>query len=165
MELPPHGERLLDAASGPVQYPEYLEYHANFGRRVCVDISESALKQAEAKLGSKGEYVCASILELPLGDATIDAAVSLHTIYHIEKDQQEKAAKLQAQNTWLSQNPGKTAADYEAAQAGAKAGADFSRDANWIHYGEPPHSGRTAPATPPARCVGTASTLWPATDR
>src|ERR1700757_4995674 len=42
-ELPASGERLLDAASGPIQYPEYLEYQAGFGRRVCVDISQSAL--------------------------------------------------------------------------------------------------------------------------
>jgi ubiquinone/menaquinone biosynthesis C-methylase UbiE len=37
--------------------------------------------------------VLASILELPLADKSIDAGVSLHTIYHIDKDLQEAAVR------------------------------------------------------------------------
>ena len=44
--LPKAGDLLLDAASGPVQYPEYLEYSSGFSKHVCVDISDQALKQA-----------------------------------------------------------------------------------------------------------------------
>lgn len=91
--LPEKGEYILDAASGPIQYPEYLEYSEGFTIRVCVDISQQALAQAKTKLGNKGEYVCSSILELPFPDNYFDAIVSLHTIYHIEKNQQADAVR------------------------------------------------------------------------
>ena len=53
--LPPAGgERILDAASGPVQYPEYLLYSRFFARRFCVDISDKALEQARQRLGDHG---------------------------------------------------------------------------------------------------------------
>ena len=91
--LPRTGDRLLDAASGPVQYPEYLDYSRGFNKRVCVDLSQKALDQAQKKLGDHGEYVCASILELPFEDRSFDAVVSLHTIYHIEARQQEAAVR------------------------------------------------------------------------
>lgn len=91
--LPKSGSSLLDAASGPIQYPEYLQYSAGFGVRICVDISAEALKQAETKLGPRGKYLNCSILDLPLEANSVDAAVSLHTIYHIEADSQEKAVR------------------------------------------------------------------------
>lgn len=91
--LPSGGERLLDAASGPIQYPEYLEYSRGFRKRFCVDISEAALAQAKKKLGERGEFVRASILELPFGDDYFDAAISLHTLYHIDREQQAQAVR------------------------------------------------------------------------
>ncbi|HNS64651.1 MAG TPA: hypothetical protein PKN11_09495, partial [Anaerolineaceae bacterium] len=42
--LKPHGRYLLDAGSGPVQYPEYLTYSKGYERRVCADISPVALQ-------------------------------------------------------------------------------------------------------------------------
>src|ERR687889_1629479 len=63
--LPETGDVLLDAASGPIQFPEYLQYSLGFCKPVCVDVSQKALSQAAEKLGSHGEYVNASILELP----------------------------------------------------------------------------------------------------
>lgn len=89
--LPKTGDLLLDAASGPIQYPEHLEYSLGFSKHVCVDISQKALDQAAKKLGSRGEYVNASILDLPFQDDYFDAIVSLHTIYHIDRHQQEAA--------------------------------------------------------------------------
>lgn len=91
--LPPGGERILDAGSGPIQYPEYLEYSEGFAKRVCVDLSQRALDEARAKLGDRGDYVRASLLDLPFPDGHFDAAVSLHTIYHIEQDRQEDAVR------------------------------------------------------------------------
>jgi SAM-dependent methyltransferase len=91
--LPQSGERLLDAGSGPIQYPEYLEYSSGFAKRVCVDLSQRALDEARSKLGDRGDYVRASLLELPFGDDHFDAAVSLHTIYHIDQDRQESAVR------------------------------------------------------------------------
>lgn len=91
--LPSDGARLLDAGSGPIQYPEYLEYSAGFAKRVCVDLSQRALDEARKRLGDRGDYVRASLLDLPFPDNHFDAAVSLHTIYHIDRDRQEEAVR------------------------------------------------------------------------
>jgi SAM-dependent methyltransferase len=89
--LPKHGHRLLDMASGPVQYPEYLRYSEGFDTRVCVDLSRRALDMAKAKLGSHGEYHAGDFLDLVI--EPVDSAVSLHTIYHIDKERQESAVR------------------------------------------------------------------------
>ncbi|MDX2188858.1 MAG: class I SAM-dependent methyltransferase [Bacteroidota bacterium] len=86
--LPKSGRFLLDAASGPIQFDEYLEYSKDFDYRVCLDISSRALQQARAKLGDKGIYIIGDIANIPLKSNVIDAVVSLNTIYHIPKDQQ-----------------------------------------------------------------------------
>ncbi|HEY2741434.1 MAG TPA: class I SAM-dependent methyltransferase [Gaiellaceae bacterium] len=91
--LPQSGERILDAGSGPIQYPEYLEYSRGFAKRVCVDLSQHALDEARQKLGDRGDYVRASLLELPFPADHFDAAVSLHTIYHVDQDHQETAVR------------------------------------------------------------------------
>jgi ubiquinone/menaquinone biosynthesis C-methylase UbiE len=91
--MPRHGGVLLDAASGPLQYPEYLRFSEGYGKRVCVDLSAEALRQAEAKLGPRGEYVKCSILDLPFRNDFADATLSLHTIYHIERGAQEAAVR------------------------------------------------------------------------
>jgi SAM-dependent methyltransferase len=87
------GELILDAGSGTIQYPEYLEYSRGFHKRVCVDVSQRALDGAREKLGARGDYVRASLLDLPFPDDHFDAAVTLHTIYHVDKDQQETAVR------------------------------------------------------------------------
>jgi SAM-dependent methyltransferase len=89
--LPPRGDRLLDMASGPIQYPEYLRYSEGFRKRVCVDLSQRALAMARTRLGDAGEYHVGDFLELEI--APVDAAVSLHTIYHIHQDRQEAAVR------------------------------------------------------------------------
>jgi SAM-dependent methyltransferase len=78
-------------ASGPVQYPEYLQYSAGFDTRVCVDLSQRALDMARSRLGTRGEYHVGDFLDLAIDP--VDAAVSLHTIYHIHKDRQEAAVR------------------------------------------------------------------------
>ena len=42
--VPERGRCLLDMASGPIQYPEYLTYSENYQYRVCADMSITALK-------------------------------------------------------------------------------------------------------------------------
>jgi ubiquinone/menaquinone biosynthesis C-methylase UbiE len=91
--LPDNGNLFLDAASGPIQYPEYVDYSAGFNKRVCVDISETALSEAKRKLGSHVETVCTSLLSLPFPENHFDTVLSLHTIYHIDKEKQEKAVR------------------------------------------------------------------------
>ena len=89
--LKPGGKYILDVASGPIQYPEYLTYSSGFQYRICVDISFLALKEARRKLGDKGIYLQADITNLPLKDNLIDAVVSLHTVYHVPEDEQDVA--------------------------------------------------------------------------
>lgn len=89
--LPPSGDYLLDVASGPVQYDEYLKYSEHFRYRVCVDISFLALVEARRRLGAKGIYVLGDVTNLPFDDGSLDGVVSLHTIYHVPASQQEKA--------------------------------------------------------------------------
>ena len=89
--LKPRGRFILDVASGPIQFPEYLSYSSNFDTRICVDLSFAALREAQRKLGDKGVYLLADITNLPIKDDVVDAAISLHTIYHVPKDEQGKA--------------------------------------------------------------------------
>jgi SAM-dependent methyltransferase len=71
--LPSGGRRLLDAGSGPVQYPEYLEYSRGFGRRVCLDISRTALREARARLGPHGACVVGDLAALPFRAGAFEA--------------------------------------------------------------------------------------------
>jgi len=81
--LSPEGRFLLDAGSGPVQYPEYLTYSENYHARVCMDISIVALQEARKRLGDHGRYVVGDIAHLPFMDDAFDGIVSLHTIHHV----------------------------------------------------------------------------------
>lgn len=91
--LPEKGDNLLDMASGPIQFPEYLEYSKNFAKRWCVDLSAKALEQAKQKLGERGEYLCGNFFEIDLSENFFDCTLSLHTIYHIDQKQQAEAVR------------------------------------------------------------------------
>lgn len=86
--LPPAGKFLLDVASGPIQYPEYVTYSARFERRLCGDVSFAALLAAKRRLGDRGIYLQCDITRLPLKTGAVDAFISLHTIYHVPADRQ-----------------------------------------------------------------------------
>ncbi len=77
------GHLLLDAGSGPVQWPEYLSYSRGYDRRVCVDISITALRQARERLREHGLYGVADIASLPFAVDAFDGAVSMHAIHHL----------------------------------------------------------------------------------
>ncbi|UCC29804.1 MAG: class I SAM-dependent methyltransferase, partial [Phycisphaerales bacterium] len=87
--LPTQGEYFLDAGCGAIPHPEYLEYSRGYRYRVCVDLSERALKEARAKLRDQGLYVVADVTNLPFAEHTIDGAVSAHVLYHVPYDEQE----------------------------------------------------------------------------
>ena len=89
--LSPHGEVLLDAGSGPVQWPEYLTYSQNYHYRLCADISIMALKEARTRLGNKGLFVVADIANLPFKPNAFDGVVSMHTIHHLPLDEHRRA--------------------------------------------------------------------------
>ena len=89
--LPARGRFMLDAASGPVQYDEYRRLSEGFRFRVCVDFSARALHEAQLNLGDHGLYILGDVTVLPLRAESVDAAVSLHTIYHLKAEQQATA--------------------------------------------------------------------------
>ncbi len=89
--IPQNGRFLLDAGSGPVQWPEYLTYSAGYQYRVCADISITALREARQRLGEKGLYVVADISALPFADDVFAGAVSLHAIHHVPVEDQPRA--------------------------------------------------------------------------
>jgi ubiquinone/menaquinone biosynthesis C-methylase UbiE len=85
------GQFLLDAGSGPIQYPEYLSYSQGYQRRVCLDISIVALKEARKRIGDHGFYVVADVASLPFKSGTFDGVVSLHTLHHLPLEGQQKS--------------------------------------------------------------------------
>jgi SAM-dependent methyltransferase len=85
------GTYLLDVASGAVPLPEYLAFSDGYTRRICVDFSIRALREAQGKLGDRGLYVLGDITQLPFLDRAIDDVISLHTIYHVPQAQQTTA--------------------------------------------------------------------------
>jgi SAM-dependent methyltransferase len=88
------GENLLDIGCGPIQYPEYLEYSKNFRTRVCVDLSEEALRMAKVKIGEHGRYIVGDYLTLPpLDQAPFAGAVLVNVLYHVDKSNQAKLVR------------------------------------------------------------------------
>ena len=89
--LLPSGRFLLDAGSGPVQYPEYLTYSEGYDYRVCADISITALQEAKKRLGDHGLCVVADIANLPFADDAFDGIVSMHTVHHLPTNEHRAA--------------------------------------------------------------------------
>ena len=89
--LAPSGDILLDAGSGPVQWPEYLTYSEDYKYRLCADISITALKEARNRLGDKGLFVVADIANLPFKPEVFDGVVSMHAIHHLPVEEHKKA--------------------------------------------------------------------------
>jgi ubiquinone/menaquinone biosynthesis C-methylase UbiE len=89
--LPEIGNLLLDGGSGPIQYKEYEEYSRGYKYRVCLDISSLALKEARKRMGDQGLYVVGDLANLPFRRECFDAAVSMHVIYHLPMEDQERA--------------------------------------------------------------------------
>ena len=87
------GGLVLDAASGAIPHPEYLAFSWFFKSRVCVDMSITALTEANRKLRQTDFCCLADICKLPFRDETFDAAVSGYTIQHIPESQQLQAIK------------------------------------------------------------------------
>src|SRR3989304_3387391 len=89
--LHPKGHFFLDAGSGPIQYPEYLDYSRGYQRRVCADISIQALQEARRRIGVHGSFVVADITCLPFKADAFDGVISLHTIHHLPVDEHLRA--------------------------------------------------------------------------
>ncbi|MEW6649574.1 MAG: class I SAM-dependent methyltransferase [Chloroflexota bacterium] len=89
--LAPEGRFLLDAGSGPVQYPEYLTYSQGYRYRVCADLSIVALREARKRLAQRGLCVVADVANLPFRADVFGGVVSLHTLHHLPLAEQKKA--------------------------------------------------------------------------
>lgn len=89
--LPVEGKYLLDAGSGPIQYPEYLQYSEGFDYRVCLDISRLGLTEARARLGVRGLYVVGDVAHLPFVSGAFEGLVSLHTVHHLPPEEHRLA--------------------------------------------------------------------------
>ena len=87
----PGGKFILDAASGPIAHREKLAYSWFYKYHVCVDISLTALREADAKLGARGFCCMADICHLPFRDGVFDGAVSGYTVQHIDSSNQATA--------------------------------------------------------------------------
>ena len=85
------GDFVLDAASGAIAHPENLAYSWFYRYRVCVDISLTALREAQAKLSGRGFCCLADISQLPFREGVFQGIVSAYTIQHIAESQQSKA--------------------------------------------------------------------------
>jgi SAM-dependent methyltransferase len=89
--LAAQGNMLLDAGSGPVQWPDYLAYSEGYRYRLCLDISITALKEARNRLGAKGLFVVADIANLPFKPDVFDGVVSMHAIHHLPLTEHKRA--------------------------------------------------------------------------
>jgi SAM-dependent methyltransferase len=85
--LKDRGGYMLDAGSGPIQYPQYLEYSKDYHYRVCLDISMTALVEARKRVGEHGLCVVGDIAHLPFKEEAFDGVVSLHTIHHLPEEE------------------------------------------------------------------------------
>jgi len=89
--LPQKGRYLLDAGSGPIQYPEYLTYAEGYDYRVCADISIQALTEARKRVGAHGLMVVSDVANLPFVPDVFEGVVSLHTIHHLPLSEHPQA--------------------------------------------------------------------------
>ena len=86
--LPPAGDLILDAASGAIQYDDYVRFSEGYRKRVCVDLSLLGLAAARRRIGGHGLFVRADVTALPFAPGAFDAVVSLHTLYHVPEEEQ-----------------------------------------------------------------------------
>ena len=89
--LIPTGRFLLDAGSGPVQYEEYKTYSQGYQKRVCLDISIQALREARNRIGDHGLFVVGDLANLPFKAEAFDGAVSMHAIHHLALPEHPRA--------------------------------------------------------------------------
>ncbi|TFH33340.1 MAG: class I SAM-dependent methyltransferase [Anaerolineales bacterium] len=89
--LHPEGRYMLDAGSGPIQYPEYLTYSEGYQYRVCMDISIRAIQEARQRIGKHGLFVVGDLANLPFAEGVFGGIVSLHTIHHLPLSEHKQA--------------------------------------------------------------------------
>jgi SAM-dependent methyltransferase len=89
--LIPTGKFFLDAGSGPVQYDDYRSYSDGYEKRVCLDISIQALREARERIGAHGLFVVGDLANLPFRADAFDGEVSMHAIHHLALEEHPRA--------------------------------------------------------------------------
>jgi len=105
-EMIGESEMLLDVACGAMPFDSIAK------KQICMDFSITAVK--EAKLNKpNGLFVLGDITNLPLKDNSVTDTISLHTIYHVNKDKQERAIeeirRVSKKKCYIIYNAGKHA--------------------------------------------------------
>ena len=75
---------LLDVACGA------SPFSSNAKKQLCIDFSITAVQEAKKNKPS-GLFILGDITRLPLKDNSVSDSLSMHTIYHVDKDKQKTA--------------------------------------------------------------------------
>lgn len=75
---------LLDIACGAIPF------NGNTKKQVCIDFSITAIQEARLNRPD-GLFVLGDVTNIPLKDNSVTSTVSLHTVYHVDKEQQARA--------------------------------------------------------------------------
>ena len=85
------GDRVLEVGCGNGKTVLALSKR---GFRVTgVDFSETAIGMCRDTMPSAGEFVCASVTELPFEDSSFDGAVAFHVLEHLTADEMKEAVR------------------------------------------------------------------------
>lgn len=86
--LPPDpGNRILDLGSGTGLELEFYYGLGGSASFTCIDMCGEMLQVLSSKFPDKGiKTVCASYLDVPLGENRYDAAVSVESLHHFSED-------------------------------------------------------------------------------
>jgi len=102
-----NSDLLLDVACGA------SPFNSSAKKQLCIDFSITAVTEAK-KNKPDGLFVLGDITCLPLKDNTVSDSVSMHTIYHVDKDKQktaiEELKRVTKNKCYIVYNAGKHAA-------------------------------------------------------
>ena len=80
--LPPVGGRLIEIGAG---FGRLADLYAGYREVILLDPAESMLRQAQERLGNEGfTYVCGSVYNLPLNDASMDTVLTIRVLHHLK---------------------------------------------------------------------------------
>ena len=86
------GSIFLNCGSGPFTDGAVL-CSENFERRLCIDISLSALRLCRERLQERGVYLCGSMVTLGLRSDIADGTLCEHAQYHVDRKFQEATVR------------------------------------------------------------------------